>query len=191
MDKSSQRKEILTKLNNMPKNIHKQKSAQIIQRLADDPVFAKAEIVGVTISSFPEVDTTELIKYCWQIGKQVVVPRCIPSTRGMDFYFLTDFSELENVYMKLMEPRIDVCNYAAPEEIDLLLVPGVAFIKEGYRIGFGGGYYDRYLADYKGSTRSLAFDLQLMESISIESHDVPVQAIITESQWIDAKRVKR
>lgn len=191
MDKSSSRKEILSKLNRMPKEIHKDKTEKIIQRLVENPLFAQAETIGVTISAFPEVDTSVLIDHCWKIGKKVAVPRCIPSSREMDFYILADYSELENVYMKLMEPRIDRCPYAAPDEIGLMLVPGVAFSRSGYRIGFGGGYYDRYLAAYQGNTISLAFEIQLMESIAVESHDVPVQGIITENEWITAAGWRR
>ncbi len=62
---------------------------------------------------------------------------------------------------------------------DLIIVPGVAFSKDGYRIGYGGGYYDRYLADYQGSTLSLAADFQMQPFLTKESHDIPVQFIVT------------
>ncbi|GKW44355.1 5-formyltetrahydrofolate cyclo-ligase [Planococcus sp. NCCP-2050] len=185
MDKSTSRKEMLAKLNAMPEEVHTEKTEKIIQRLAEDPIFVNAATIGMTISAFPEVDTTQLIDYCWSIGKKVAAPKCIPSTRGMDFYILTDYSELENVYMKLLEPRIDKSRYASPNEIDLMIVPGVVFSKSGYRIGFGGGYYDRYLSVYEGKTASLVFDMQLVESMPVENHDIPVQHIITENEWIE------
>lgn len=191
MDKSHSRKEILAKLNSMPKDVHRKNTEKIIHRLMEDPLFAEAKTIGTTISAFPEVDTSMLIDHCWGIGKKVAVPKCMPSSRGMDFYILNDYNDLENVYMKLMEPRVDRCSYIAPDGIDLMIVPGVAFSKTGYRIGFGGGYYDRYLAAYAGSTASLAFELQLTESVAVESHDIPVQHIITENEWIDTARWRK
>lgn len=185
MDKSTSRKEMLAKLKATPEEVHREKTEKIIQRLVEDPIFAYAATIGITISAFPEVDTLQLIDYCWNIGKKVAVPKCIPSTRGMDFYILTDYSELENVYMKLLEPRIDKSRYVSPNEIDLMIVPGVVFSKSGYRIGFGGGYYDRYLSVYEGKTASLVFGMQLVESMPVENHDIPVQHIITENEWIE------
>lgn len=185
MDKSTSRKRILAQLKEMPEKVHRERSGKIIRRLVEDPLFAGASTIGATISAFPEVDTSLLIDYCWSVGKRVAVPRCIPSSRGMDFYLLTDYDELENVYMKLREPRIDPSRYVSPEEIELMLVPGVVYSKSGYRIGFGGGYYDRYLSAYSGKTVSLAFDMQLAESVPVENHDIPVQHIITENEWID------
>jgi len=185
MDKSTSRKEMLAKLKAMPEEVHREKTEKIIQRLAEDPIFVNAATIGMTISAFPEVDTSQLIDYCWSIGKKVAVPKCIPSTRGMDFYILTDYSELENVYMKLLEPRIDKNRYVSPNEIDLMIVPGVVFSKSGYRIGFGGGYYDRYLSAYNGDTVSLVFEIQMVESMPVENHDIPVQQLITENEWIE------
>lgn len=185
MDKSTSRKEMLAKLKTMPEEVHREKTEKIIQRLAEDPIFVNAATIGMTISAFPEVDTSQLIDYCWSIGKKVAVPKCIPSTRGMDFYILTDYSELENVYMKLLEPRIDKNRYVSPNEIDLMIVPGVVFSKSGYRIGFGGGYYDRYLSAYNGDTVSLVFEIQMVESMPVENHDIPVQQLITENEWIE------
>lgn len=185
MDKSTSRKEMLAKLKAMPEGVHREKIEKIIQRLAEDPIFVNAATIGMTISAFPEVDTSQLIDYCWSVGKKVAVPKCIPSTRGMDFYILTDYSELENVYMKLLEPRIDKSRYVSPNEIDLMIVPGVVFSKSGYRIGFGGGYYDRYLSAYNGDTVSLVFEIQMVESMPVENHDIPVQQLITENEWIE------
>jgi len=65
-----------------------------------------------------------------------------------------------------------------------LIVPGLVFNEKGYRIGFGGGFYDRFLADYHGKTVSLAFDFQVMKEIPTESFDLPVQIIITNERVI-------
>lgn len=189
MDKAIQRKQIIEQLINMDAAEHQLKSRRILSSLLEDPVFKAARTVGVTVSAFPEVDTHELIRKCWQDGKRVAVPKCWRKDRSMDFYAITHFNQLETVYMQLKEPKVEETERLAPGDIDLLVVPGVVYTEEGYRIGFGGGYYDRYLAGYSGATRSLAFDLQLADRIFVEPHDIPVDAIHTESRFIETRKV--
>lgn len=184
MKKTQQRKDILNQLKKMDKSDYDEKSMAIRRRLMADPAFEAANTIGVTIAAFPEVDTIPLIEYCWQIGKRIVVPKCNPLIHTMDFYGIENFGQLETVYMKLKEPKITETEYISPELIDLMIVPGVVFSRQGYRIGFGGGYFDRYLANYPGITRSLAFDMQIADSVPVEVHDVPVAGIYTESTFI-------
>ncbi|WP_142827824.1 5-formyltetrahydrofolate cyclo-ligase [Planococcus soli] len=189
MDKVMQRKSVLALLNEMTKEQYKIKSDAAVARLVEDPVFLKADTIGMTLAAFPEVDTSGLLDACWTAGKKVAVPKCYPATRGMDFRVIGNMDQLEVVYMKLQEPIVSKTAYIKPEAIDLLIVPGVVFSKQGFRIGFGGGYYDRFLVNYEGITRSLAFDCQIAESIPVESHDLPVQGIYTESGYINTKAV--
>ena len=191
MEKSVQRNLVLAKLKEIDGKMHKKMSAAIIEELAEDPAFKSADIIGLTISVYPEVDTKLLIERIWREGKHAAVPKCIPKSRGMDFYIIDDFSQLEVVYMNLQEPKTSITRYVAPEEIDLMIVPGVVYCRSGFRIGFGGGYYDRYLAGYGGRTRSLAFGLQLVDSIEAESYDIPVQGIYTENGYIETGKVPR
>ncbi|PSL41176.1 5-formyltetrahydrofolate cyclo-ligase [Planomicrobium soli] len=188
MEKVQQRKNVLDQLKKMDNSTYREKSEAVRSRLMADPAFMAAKTIGVTIAAFPEVDTLPLIEYCWQNGKRVAAPKCNPLTRTMDFYEFESFDQLETVYMKLKEPKISETIHVSPEHIDLLIVPGVVFSREGYRIGFGGGYYDRYLANYFGITRSLAFDLQIANSVPIEVHDLPVSGIHTETVFIGTGR---
>lgn len=187
MEKVQQRKYILEQMKKMDKAVHQEKSAAIRSRLLEDPAFKAADTIGITISAFPEVDTVPVIEHCWKNGKRIAVPKCNPLTRTMDFYEIVNFDQLETVYMKLKEPKVSETAYLAPEQIDMMLVPGVVFSRSGYRIGFGGGYYDRYLSNYPGVTRSLAFDMQIADSVPVEVHDVPVEGIYTESVYWNGK----
>lgn len=191
MEKKLQRNQILASLKKMGKSDYQEKSQAIRSRLMQDPAFKAAKTIGLTIAAFPEVDTIPLIEFCWKNGKRVAVPKCNPLTHTMDFYEIHHFGQLETVYMKLKEPKVAETAYVSPEEIDLMVVPGVVYSPEGYRIGFGGGYYDRYLASYPGVTRSLAFAEQISDSVPVEVHDVPVAGIHTESAFIDARKVNR
>lgn len=189
MDKASKRKEMITLLKTMDADQHRSKSDAILALLMEDPAFRSARIIGTTISAFPEVDTNRFLEECWKAGKKTAVPKCDPVTRAMTFRIVDDFSQLETVYMKLKEPVIQLTEEVGPDQIDLLIVPGVVFSRDGYRIGFGGGYYDRYLTRYQGPTRSLAFDMQLTDSVPVEPHDLPVQRIFTENGVHDTGQV--
>ncbi|PKG25731.1 5-formyltetrahydrofolate cyclo-ligase [Niallia nealsonii] len=173
------RKQIKEKLSILTKEQHIKLSQEIAEKLFADPLFIQANSIGVTISNFPEVDTYEIIRRAWELGKTVSVPKCLPKTKGMAFRKLTSFDQLETVYSGLQEPIEKATEETASREIDLLIVPGLGFTKEGFRLGFGGGYYDRYLMNYVGKTLSLAFEKQLMADLPIEAHDLPVDKMIT------------
>ena len=98
----------------------------------------------------------------------------------MDFRKLERFDQLESVYSGLLEPIESKTNLVEPSDIDLLIVPGIAFDSEGFRMGFGGGYYDRFLQSFKGNTVSLAFREQIVSNLPKEDHDIPVEKIITD-----------
>ncbi|HSJ36599.1 MAG TPA: 5-formyltetrahydrofolate cyclo-ligase [Planococcus sp. (in: firmicutes)] len=191
MDKANQRKDMISLLKAMDPEEHRQKSDAIIDFLMDDPVFQAATVIGTTISAFPEVDTRKLLEKCWKAGKKTAVPKCDPVTRAMSFRLVDDPAQLETVYMKLKEPIVKLTDEVTPEQIDLLIVPGVIFSTDGFRIGFGGGYYDRFLTRYKGPTRSLAFASQLVNAVPVEAHDLPVECICTENGCQDTGQVNR
>lgn len=180
--KKDLRKQMIGSLQQLSEQQYAKQSAIIQQKLVELPLFQEAKTIGVTISRFPEVDTLQLIETCWSLGKEVVVPRCHIKDRRMDFYRIENFDTLETVYIDLREPKEDPEQWIHPDQIDLLIVPGVVYGKSGYRIGFGGGYYDRFLVGFKGQTLSLAFDQQLIEKVPFDAHDIPVPLIITDKK---------
>lgn len=184
MNKETLRKEMLIKLKKLEPETRRQKTDRIISRLLADSVYQEAHSIGITLANFPEIDTLPIIQHAWESGKQISAPKCIPSSRKMDFYAFDRFDQLETVYMNLKEPNRDMTRYMPPDEIDLLIVPGMIFTRTGYRIGFGGGYYDRFLADFSHRTASLAFDCQIFANLPVEAHDIPVQMIYTDNQLI-------
>ncbi|WP_423407401.1 5-formyltetrahydrofolate cyclo-ligase [Heyndrickxia sp. MSNUG] len=167
---------------NLPQYEHL--SYRIAQRLYQDEYWKMASTIAITISKTPEVDTWQMIRKAWEQGKRIVVPKCEPKSRALDFRELTQFSQLESVYYGLFEPIVSETKTVKPDEIDLVIVPGLAFSKTGYRLGFGGGYYDRFLANYQGNSLSLAFESQIVSGIPIESHDIPVSKIISNVEVI-------
>lgn len=168
---------------------YNQLSLLIKDRLVASPEFIEAEIIGITISRYPEVETRLIIEAAWEQGKKIVVPRCQAKTRTMDFRLIKSFSELETVYMDLLEPIVAETTAVIKEDISLQIVPGIVFSEGGYRIGFGGGYYDRYMKDFQGEALSLAFEMQTGMTVPVESHDIPVGKIITEKGILNCHQV--
>ncbi|MGP7816241.1 5-formyltetrahydrofolate cyclo-ligase [Niallia sp. 01092] len=180
--KTALREQLKAELQTINKNFHEQLSQQIAENLYKDSSFIQANSIGITISNYPEVNTYSIIRTCWQLGKTVSVPKCLPKTKEMIFRKIETFEQLEKVYSNLYEPVEHITEATDHHEMDLLIVPGLAYTKSGYRIGFGGGYYDRYLQKYSGITVSLAFQKQIVEKLPIEPHDQPVSKIITENK---------
>ena len=181
MNKALIRNNMIEKLSEIDLIKHNQLSLLIKNRVITSPEFIEADVIGITLSRFPEVDTRGIIEAAWAHGKSVVVPKCTAKTRAMDFRLIESFEELETVYMDLLEPIVSKTKLITKENIDLQIVPGVVFSKEGYRIGFGGGYYDRYMESFTGKSIALAFEVQTEKAVPVESHDIPVEKIITEN----------
>lgn len=165
-------------------------SKQIEDLFLQHVAASNVSTIGITISNFPEVDTWSIIKHLWNLGKNVVVPKCSPIDRSMVFYQIQNFDQLEQVYMHLLEPNPQMSKAVTPQEIDMLVVPGIVYSEKGYRIGYGGGYYDRFLMNFKGDTLSLAFDIQVVKYVEYDVFDLPVDKIITPKAIFLCKQIR-
>jgi len=182
MNKKELRMEIKEKLQYISNEVYTHQSMRIARALFKDDLWESAHTIGITISKPPEVDTYQIIRKAWDEGKKIVIPKCFPKERRMDFRSLEHFDQLESVYYHLLEPIESKTTKVDSKEIDLLIVPGLAFSKDGYRLGFGGGYYDRFLESYQGNTLSIAFQQQIVSDVPKENHDLPVMKIITDER---------
>ncbi|VEF47798.1 5-formyltetrahydrofolate cyclo-ligase [Bacillus freudenreichii] len=189
MDKKSIRQNMSSELQAMDRMTYEQFSYLIGNVLVETDDWKSSGTIGLTVSRFPEVDTWQLIRRGWEQGKIIVVPKCIPETKGMSFRRISAFTQLESSFFGLFEPIESQTEEISKDEIDLLIVPGLVYSRNGYRTGFGGGYYDRFLTDYHGKTVSLAFSRQLAKHVPVEEHDIPVDKIITEKGLIDCNNV--
>ncbi|PEF36055.1 5-formyltetrahydrofolate cyclo-ligase [Bacillus wiedmannii] len=174
------RKQIIEHMNSLSEERYTTLSEQIAFSLYAQKEWAEAKIIGITLSMENEVNTYAIIEKAWEEGKKVVVPKCNKGTRTMSFRQISNFDQLEIVYMNLREPIPARTEEVNADDIDLQIVPGVAYTERGERIGYGGGYYDRYLVHYKGKTLSLAYSFQIVEHIPVEPFDKNVEKIITE-----------
>ncbi|MFB6465812.1 5-formyltetrahydrofolate cyclo-ligase [Cytobacillus sp. Hz8] len=184
LDKKLLRKEIQRKLSSIPKSQYEQLSSMVASHLFKDEDYQKAETVGITISRAPEVDTYKIISRAWKDGKKIVVPKCNPRERTMIFREIQSFDQLEMVYYGLLEPIVEKTRAVEKKEIELLIVPGLGFTPDGGRLGFGGGFYDRFLQDFRNPLLALAFEEQIVSQIPMESHDIRIPKIITEKGYV-------
>ncbi|MBY0187772.1 5-formyltetrahydrofolate cyclo-ligase [Bacillus altitudinis] len=144
------------------------------------PAWKQAKTIALTMSRGKEIPTMPLIEKAWEEGKTVCIPTCFPKTKEMVFYEYTPETKMTSSYFGLLEPDPLESTVVHKEAIDLIIVPGVCFDQRGYRIGYGGGYYDRYLADYHGTTLALCLSVQQVDHLPAEPHDIPVSIMVSE-----------
>ncbi|WP_042345954.1 5-formyltetrahydrofolate cyclo-ligase [Bacillus massiliigorillae] len=181
MNKKAIQEEARAKLASMTQEDFDQKCRAIENHLFQLDIWKQARTIGLTISNSREIHTKNIIEKAWKEGKKVAIPKCNPSDRSMMFRFFNDFSQLESVYYDLLEPIMEETVEAGTDDLELMIVPGVVFDERGFRIGYGGGYYDRYLEAFKGPTVSLLLPTQLVSEIPRNQYDIPVQTLILPS----------
>jgi 5-formyltetrahydrofolate cyclo-ligase len=185
-EKKAIRKQMLEYLMEQTEFERQLKSDLIFNRVISLDDWKQATCIAITISRIFEVNTKKLIEQAWREKKQVAVPKCIPATREMVFYLISSFYQLEVVYAGLYEPKISKTKLISSDAIDLVILPGLAFTLHGHRLGFGGGYYDRFLKNFDGNVMALAFNFQMHLSLPVENHDIAVNQIVTEKSIIGA-----
>lgn len=175
------RKKVLTDLkllSQTPEEKEKQEN-NILRQLFSSQMWQEAQTIGTTLAMEKEFNTKPLIEQALKEGKTVGVPRTFGLGK-MDFYFFDFDEELELTSFGVLEPKNE--KKITKDKIDLLIVPGVAFSPDGFRVGFGGGFYDRYLTDFKGKTCSLVFKEQTGYSWQPEIHDLPVEKLFMSQE---------
>lgn len=185
--KKQLRKDILAERMALRKEEVASKSQSICDRLVAMPEFHKAETVMFFIDFRNEVATGQAIKSALEMGKRVVVPITHVKERLLTPSQILDYpGDLQVGTYDIMEPRPDRVRPVPPGEIDFVAVPGVAFDLKGNRLGYGGGFYDRFLGTVKqGATMvALAFEMQIRAEVYPEPHDFPMKAVLTEERLI-------
>ena len=156
-------------------------AAQIADRVLAHPAWEQALTVHTYVSSLPgEVDTHRLIDHALEQSKRVVVPVVVGLGQPLRHAEIAGLDELAPARWNLLQPSEP--RFVDAADTGLVLVPGVLFDVHGYRVGHGGGFYDRFLLGLADATRiGLIYDEFLVDRIPIEDHDVPVDVVITPS----------
>lgn len=183
MNKQSLRKQMIHQLKLINPEEKLAIGKQLTTHLFNTSIWKDASVIGVTVSQNFEWDTKTIIEQAWEERKKVTVPKCNITNKQLSFYQIKTKTDLEHGYANIMEPIIAQTKKVDKQLIELLIVPGIMFDKHGYRIGFGGGYYDRFLSSFTGITVSLAHTKQIINSLPVEVYDIPVQFLITEKGY--------
>lgn len=177
--KAQLRSEILMARLAVPDDEWQGKSREIYRKVINQPAFLNAETLFAFVDAKGEADTRELIRAGWAAGKRVAVPRVEHGV--INFYYIQAFTDLEPGGFGIEEPKRH-CPIARPDPHTLMIMPGVGFDTERNRLGYGGGYYDRYLSANPGiRTIAIAFALQMRQSIPCSAEDLSPDILITEA----------
>jgi 5-formyltetrahydrofolate cyclo-ligase len=161
------------------------KSGEIVTRLIRIEEIRKASTLMLYLNFGSEVVTDDLIRWGWEEGKRIAVPLCRPEGRLLTPCLIESFAELEEGHYGIREPKADRLRVVPPGEIDAVLVPAVAFDRRGYRVGYGGGYYDRFLPKASRAAKiGAAFACQIVPEVPTDRYDVQVDRITTEDELI-------
>ena len=174
--KSELRKKILQEMKAIPREQKQAMDQALTDQFLKHPFYQEAKIIATYLSFPHEFQTQELIEQALKDGKKVLIPKTYPKGR-MDFV-VYDPQQLVKTSFGLLEPQGEL-EVADTSQIDLIHVPGLAFTTEGYRIGYGGGYYDRYLEHFTGHSMSTIYPCQVQQFMP-ENHDIPVQEVLVD-----------
>lgn len=172
--KAELRKKIFQEMKTLSQEQKQAMDQVLTERFLQHPFYQEAKTIATYLSFPHEFQTQELIDQALKDGKKVLIPKTYPKGR-MEFV-VYDPQQLVKTSFGLLEPQGDL-EAVEPSQIDLIHVPGLAFTTEGYRIGYGGGYYDRYLEHFAGHTMSTIYPCQI-QNFNSENHDIPVQEVL-------------
>lgn len=156
----------------------------ILENVLNDQKFKDSNTIFIYVSYKDEVDTHEIIKKALLLNKKVCVPVIISKEAGMEAVYINSLKDLEANYMGILEPKYNKDNVAKAEDIDVVFVPGLAFDTKGGRLGYGGGFYDRFLRDLKKQAVkiALAYKNQIVDYVPMEPLDVKIDYIISNEK---------
>lgn len=186
MDKKTLRQEIFIQRSQLSPEYRKEAEASIYQTLFELEEFQEAQTIMCYYATEDEFNTHPIIEKAWQMGKQVGIPRVYPDRR-MEAHVYTADSQLQESAFKIPEP-LESSPVIDPKDIDLIIMPCVSCNNQGQRIGYGGGYYDRYILRTRPALLVLPFyqDLQRL-GIPVEDHDLTMDIVITEAGCFDLR----
>lgn len=157
------------------------KDYRICNSFIGSEAYKSSDTVFIYYSVRAEADTLKIINTALADGKKVALPKCTDTGGNMNFYFIDDVSKsLIDGYFGLKEPDPFFCKKAFLGNKDVCVVPAVAADKRGCRLGYGGGYYDRFLSKFKGRTVALCYEECICDELPCDDYDVKIDIIITD-----------
>ncbi|TYK66358.1 5-formyltetrahydrofolate cyclo-ligase [Colwellia echini] len=180
------RKEIRLRRNALTDAEQSKAAIDLISRLANHSKIQQAQHIAIYLSNDGELSTVKFIEWCWQNNKDIYLPVLHPFSSGhlLFLHYQADTPLISNKY-GILEPKLDVTKVCPLNQLDVICTPLVAFDETGARLGMGGGFYDRSLANWQQTKlypMGLAHNCQQVEKVPVESWDIPLPEIITPSK---------
>lgn len=177
-EKSSLRKVLLEKRDATSEDLMKIASMQIHRNLKKISEFRLAKSIGMYYPIGSEVPTQDIIQEALSNGKEILLPKVVE--KELEFRKIKDFSDLEKGSFEILEPK-DGCPVS--EKLDVIIVPTVGISRDGFRLGYGYGFYDRFLSKRKAVTISLTYAKQVVKSVPSSDDDARIDWIVTEDEF--------
>lgn len=186
MDKKHIRKQIIELRNNLNTNIKSEYDRLITSKVLKSPLYIEANSIFVFIGFGSEVNTIKIIEDALSKGKKIYVPKI--ENKIMKVINITSLDNLKPGVFGILEPH---SGDELEGDCDLILMPGVAFTKSGDRLGYGAGYYDKYLSKYNKSAirMAIAYSVQIVDVLPTDSYDKKVHYILTEDSFLSCQAV--
>lgn len=165
----------------MPPEIKAQKDEAIATQVRRLWQYQRNSVLLIYVSTSIEVDTFRIIRQAIEDGKRVAVPRCVPDTRNMEFYYIRSTDELKPGTFGVLEPEANPENLYKESEGGLCIVPAFSYDWRGFRLGYGKGYYDRFLSRFEGNMVGICYSECVQRSLPHGRFDRPVELLVTES----------
>lgn len=164
------------------------KSNQLCRHLAASDYYKRASVIMAYASFQQEVSLDSLVEQAWSDGKTVLLPKVVSASKELNIYAVSSWDELKPGVWGIREPDSNTLPEWNPVDLvpDLIVVPGVGFDYAGHRLGYGGGYYDRWLhrLPYKPTLIGVTFQGQIVHSLPTEEHDFIMDEILTENGFL-------
>lgn len=183
MDKKILRKELLAKRKSLNKEQKSKWDYAISSVICNSECFKNAEQVLVFSSTEYEFDTRYIIERCRFLYKRVFYPVCIDSDGNMQFFKIDSVGDLQKGMYDILEPK-ETCKKYIPKENDLVIVPCLSADRKGNRIGYGKGYYDRFLKDFNGVSVCPCYDEMMTDTLPTDEYDIKIDIIVTDKEVI-------
>lgn len=184
MTRKMQKKEIRSfvykRRKEMPEREWREETERITKRVLESQRYKEAKEIYCYVDYNHEVGTRQIIRMCWQMKKRVFVPKVLG--KDMEFFEISSFDDLESGMKGILEPVRTSEGLKGTGEIGLMIMPGVAYDRNLHRIGYGGGFYDRYLEKHKNLQKiAVAFEYQVFQDVPNETFDICPDQLITET----------
>lgn len=175
--KSELRKRLIAKR----KQLHnKADDVKICDNLICSDIYLNAKIVLFYAALNDEINVDSCIQDALMLGKKVALPVCLDGSGNMEFYYINSLNDLKTGFFGVREPDVSKCSICRDFDGSLCVVPAVAYDKNGYRLGYGKGYYDRFLENFSSLSVGLCYNEMVNDELPAGDYDLPVNYIITQ-----------